>query len=189
MQIYVEGKRKKIETIRKQYSDAEIVDVTSKADRPWIKFSPFYPHGNIPIPFSSNAVGASVEGVWQGLKVFEQADIDIEIINKTSMSGIKRTTRKYGKVKGHRQGIGGTSLLSYAEARRHIYLPCYRYVLENHLEIECHKLRELACLKSVVLLDYETNGDLDNLNKPLSHACLIVKFLQNDWPEIIPEVV
>ncbi|WP_255512961.1 MULTISPECIES: DUF6939 family protein [unclassified Tychonema] len=41
MQLYVESKRKKIEVIRKQSSEAEIIDVTSKADRPWIKLNPF----------------------------------------------------------------------------------------------------------------------------------------------------
>lgn len=32
---------------------------------------------NIPIPFSPNYTGASVEGIWQGLKVFVDEDIDI----------------------------------------------------------------------------------------------------------------
>ncbi|WP_445243099.1 MULTISPECIES: DUF6939 family protein [unclassified Microcoleus] len=41
MQLYVESKRKKIDVIRGPYSQAEIVDITSKADRPWIKLSPF----------------------------------------------------------------------------------------------------------------------------------------------------
>ncbi|WP_375339827.1 DUF6939 family protein [Lyngbya sp. CCAP 1446/10] len=41
MQLYVESKRKKIEVIRKQYSQVEMVDVTSKADRPWVEFSRF----------------------------------------------------------------------------------------------------------------------------------------------------
>ena len=57
----------------------------SKADRPWVKFNPFYPQGGIPIPFSFKALGASVAGIWQGLKVFEQAEIDIQIINKISI--------------------------------------------------------------------------------------------------------
>jgi prolyl 4-hydroxylase len=115
-----------------------------------------------------------------GLVAIFQHKLRIETIEKTSMSGIKRTIRKYGKVKGHRQGIEGTNLLSYAAARRQIYLPCYRYVLENYLEMECQELRTLANSQSVVLLDYETNGELDNLNQPLSHAWLIVKFLKND---------
>ncbi|WP_445240104.1 DUF6939 family protein [Microcoleus vaginatus] len=40
-QLYFESKRKKIEVIRKQSSEAEIIDVTSKADQPWVKFSRF----------------------------------------------------------------------------------------------------------------------------------------------------
>jgi len=43
---------------------------------PWIKFSPFYPHGGIPVPFAPGYFSETVEGIWQGLKVFEKADGD-----------------------------------------------------------------------------------------------------------------
>ncbi|WP_339382750.1 DUF6939 family protein [Microcoleus asticus] len=59
----MERKRKKLETIGKQYAQAEIVDVTFKADQHSLNFSPFYPQGGIPIPFSFNTVGASVAGI------------------------------------------------------------------------------------------------------------------------------
>ena len=49
--IYVSSKRKKNETILKAFPNALIIDVTSKSSDKWIAFSPFYPHGNIPIPF------------------------------------------------------------------------------------------------------------------------------------------
>lgn len=48
--IFVESKRKKIETIKRLYPKSQIIDVTSKADNPWVKFSPFYPIGEIPVP-------------------------------------------------------------------------------------------------------------------------------------------
>jgi hypothetical protein len=34
----------------------------------------------------------------------------------------------------------------------------------------------------VVLLDYETNTDLDDLSRPLSHAALVVRYLDSCWP-------
>jgi hypothetical protein len=44
-------------------------------------------------------------------------------------------------------------------------------------------LATLAEAQPVVLLDYETNTDIDNLRKPLSHAALIIKYLTNSWPQ------
>ena len=74
--IIIESKRKKLENILKKYPDAVIVDVTSKATDGLVKLSPFYPHGDIPVPFSQGYTATCVEAVWQGLKVFEDEDVD-----------------------------------------------------------------------------------------------------------------
>ncbi len=60
---------------------------------PWVKFSPFFPHGGIPIPFSQKKA-ESVEGVWQGLKVFEKEGIDEFFFYKTDMKNMKRGGKK-----------------------------------------------------------------------------------------------
>lgn len=78
--IIIESKRKKLENILKKYPGALIVDVTSKATDGLVKLSPFYPHGGIPVPFSEGYTSTCVEGIWQGLKVFEDEDIDISIL-------------------------------------------------------------------------------------------------------------
>ena len=49
--IYIENKKKKEKTLLAKYPNAKIVDVTSKATNDLKKLSPFYPHGDIPIPF------------------------------------------------------------------------------------------------------------------------------------------
>ena len=49
-QIIVKNKKCKIENILKEYPNSEIFDVTSKGE--YKILSPFYPHNNIPIPFS-----------------------------------------------------------------------------------------------------------------------------------------
>src|SRR5690606_21211351 len=113
MSILVESKRKKLETLTSLYPNACILDVTSRGLQPWVKFSPFYPHGSIPVPLSPSYVAASVEGIWQGLKVFDNADIDLSCFTNTTMAGFKRTVRSYGPVRGHRAGVNGNSLLSY----------------------------------------------------------------------------
>ncbi len=56
-----------------------------------LRFSPFYPHDGISIPNNPDRRAASVEGLWQGLKVFEREDIDPAKWRITTMRGIKRS--------------------------------------------------------------------------------------------------
>ena len=175
--IIVQSKRRKTTNILKDYPNAIVIDVTSKGTLPFLKFSPFYPIGQIPVPFSEKIYSESVEGIWQGLKVFEKEDIDTKKFKVTSMKGLKRTVRKYGIPKGHRKGVNGLALLDYIDARKQLYVPTYNWVLENKLADEILQLKDLMTRKTVVLLDYETNGDIENTTKPLSHAQLIVQKL------------
>ena len=183
MPFTVASRRASPATLRRHYDDAPLIDVTSNGPPPWVRFSPFYPHGNIPIPLSPGQTGASVEGIWQALKVFAHADVDLTRLTNTTMRGLKRTSRSLGPVLGHRAGLAGDRLLGYAEARRQIYLPAYRWVLDHQLQNELAKLRQLGAEQMVLLLDYETNGDLDDLTSPLSHATLIARYLDGTWPK------
>ena len=49
--IYIVSKRRNLDSIKKQYPNAIICDVTSTSPNTLVKLSPFYPHMNIPIPF------------------------------------------------------------------------------------------------------------------------------------------
>ena len=181
--IFIESKRKKLEDIEAQYPDATIIDVTSHAQDEFVKFSPFYPNGGIPVPFTEGLVAVSVEGIWQGLKVFEDADIDTRMFSKRDMKNMKRTTTKFGRCLGHRKGVHGEELLEYIEARKKIYLPCYKWVLENKLQKLVTAVRVISKHKPVVLLDYNTNPDVNNPKKALSHAALIKAFIEGNYPE------
>ena len=75
--IKIVSKRSKQENILKKYPNAIIADVTSQAKDGLVKLSPFYPHGGIPVPFSNGMTATCVEAVWQGLKVFEGADVEL----------------------------------------------------------------------------------------------------------------
>lgn len=180
--IEVASKRRKVANLQRDFPTAEIIDLTSKAPEPWVRFSPFYPHGDIPIPLSHSQSAQSVEGIWQGLKVFETAGIDPEKFHVTNMKGLKRTVRRFGPVLGHRLGVDGREIIGYREARAKIYLPAYRWVLDHCLQHEVGSLKELAEKKPLILLDYETNCDVDNLQKPLSHAGLVRLYLLGRWP-------
>lgn len=169
---------------------ARVLDLTSRGPEPWVRFSPFYPHGGIPVPMSGGVESESVEGIWQGLKVFANAGVDPSKFAITSMRGLKRTTRKYGAVLGHAAGVGSTMLLGYEDARRAIYLPSYRFVLETHLGELVQQLQLFASTESLVLLDYEVNADLTDTRRPLSHAALVRLHLLGQWPtETIPSSV
>ena len=180
--IIIESKRKKPATILKKYPDAILADVTSGAKDGLVKLSPFYPHGDIPVPFSEGYTATCVEAIWQGLKVFEHSDVDTSLFLNDTMKGIKRTVRKYGKPLGHRKGIHGTELLGYIDARKQIYIPTYRWVLENKVQDIIERLREASKTKTIVLLDYDTNADVENPRKPLSHASLIKAYVEGIYP-------
>lgn len=180
--IFIESKRKKLEGLQKKYPQAIIADVTSKAQDDLVRLSPFYPHGDIPIPFTEGMTATCVEAIWQGLKVFETCDIDIDLFQNNTMKNIKRTIRRFGKPLGHRKGVYGTELLDYMTARNLIYIPTYRWMLENKVADVIDRLREANKTKTIVLLDYNTNQDMDDASKPLSHAYLIKAYVEGLYP-------
>ena len=181
--IIIESKRKKPATILKQYPEAILADVTSGAKDGLVKLSPFYPHGGIPVPFSDGYTATCVEAIWQGLKVFESCDVDVQMFQNDTMKNIKRTVRRFGKPLGHRKGVNGKELLGYIEARKQIYIPTYRWVLENKVAHIIERLRAASNEgRTIVLLDYDTNADVENLKKPLSHASLIKAYAEGLYP-------
>jgi len=180
--IYIENKKKSEAKLKEKYPNAKIVDVTSKATTGLVKLSPFYPHGEIPIPFSEGQTAMCVEGIWQGLKVFEKEDIDPKMFKNDTMKNIKRTVRKFGKPLGHRKGVKGAELLDYIQARIQIYLPAYLWVLENKVQFIIERMRDASKEQDIVLLDYETNDDVLNSKKPLSHAFLVKAYVEGNYP-------
>lgn len=181
MAIYLASKRTSQTNLRQQYGNGAIIDVTSRASEPWVKFSPFYPHGGIPVPFTPGRTAASVEAIWQGLKVFEHEDVDAALLDDMSFHRRKRGGPARGQALGHRARLHGERLLGYAEARRSIYLPTYRWMLEHCVGDLVERLRRLSASGLVTLLDYDTNADVDNLTRPLSHAALIIHYINGTW--------
>lgn len=181
--IYIANKRRKEESIRKQYPNAIILDVTSKAG--WAqRLSPFYPHGGIPIPNSDGMTGMSVEGIWQGLKVFETQGVSYSHFRNASMKGLKRTVRTLGKPFGHSYGTNSEELLDYLNARIAIYLPTYKWVLDNVPAVKdlVDRIRIKSLTTDIVFLDYNTNEDYTNLKSPLSHAALLKLYIEGRYP-------
>ena len=172
--IVIKNKRCSVEKIKKEFDDAIIIDVTSKATDEFVKLSPFYPVGGIPVPGSEGVTSMSVEGIWQGLKMFRGEGTDSSCFRNNTMKGLKRTCRTHGECLGH--SFEGRAL-GYIEARRLIYIPSYKWMLENKCADLVKKIRVMAQSRTVVLLDYDTNDDIENPGKPLSHASLIKKYI------------
>lgn len=185
--IVVANKKRKMEKIQEEYPGAYILDITSSSPFEYGRLlSPFYPHKNIPIPGDSRGMTAySVEGIWQGLKVFENAGIDMHSFRNNTMKDIKRTVRKFGRPLGHQNGVYSKELLNYLDAKRLIYAPAYKYVLENVPKVRAiiEKIRQKAQESDIVLLDYNLNPDNRDASKPLSHAELVKMYIEGRYPE------
>lgn len=184
--IYVVNKKRKLENVKEEFPNAVILDITSTSEMRYAQIlSPFYPHMDIPIPFTDGLTATCVEAVWQGLKVFEGADVDFATFRNNTMRDLKRTVRKYGMPKGHRKGAYGTELLGYFDARMLIYLPTYKWVLDNVSEVHrvVERIREQSKIQDIVFLDYNTNIDFRDVSKPLSHAGLVKLYIEGNYPK------
>lgn len=184
--IYVENKKRKLEKVKEKYPNIEILDMTSKSLRRDAQIlSPFFPHGKIPIPFSPGHYASCVEGIWQGLKVFKTCGIDMASFTNNTMSGLKRTIKKYGFILGHQKGIDSSELLNYFDARMLIYLPSYKWVLDNVAEVHnvVTRIAEYAKTHDIVFLDYNTNIDFRDTSSPISHAGLVKLYIEGKYPQ------
>ena len=78
-------------------------------------------------------------------------------------------------------------LLLYGPARRQIYMPAFHWVLENVTAVRAllKELAGIAAERKVVLLDYYTNGDVNDETTPLSHAALIKEYLEKHASELL----
>lgn len=65
-------------------------------------------HKDIPIPFmQADRVGTSIEGIWQGLKVFEKDGVNVDYIVTTSTTKInswRKFTKQTGSFMGWQKG-------------------------------------------------------------------------------------
>ena len=115
--------------------------------------------------------------MWHGLQVFEHAGIDTSCFTNTTMRNLKRSCRRFGKCLGH---MFWGKLINYTAARYEIYKPAYEYMLRWCCREEIDYLTYLnEHNKTIVLLDYNTNCDINDLSSPLSHASLIKEYVES----------
>lgn len=165
------------------YKDSEFIDVTLKGDHPWVMLSPYYPHGGIPIPyFPSDFVSVTVEGIYEGLKIFEFYNIDISKFQEKNFAKIKRPVKNMGQPIAIKKGIHGHDSFDLITARKEIYIKSYEWVLNNKVHDLIILLKNKSEKNDIVLLDNETNDNIENTSRPLSHAALVKNYITCKFP-------
>lgn len=144
-----------VENLRK-YMGKVYIDLTNRFN----KLSPYFNHGGIPIPNTPKVEMNSVSAVWNAL-----------CIKSEKLDCVK-----------FRKGLNINEYWNYVDARKHILIPIYRWVLENKVFNIIEELRELASHKDIVITDRSINCDVNNTEKPLSFAFLLKSFIEGEKP-------
>jgi hypothetical protein len=162
----------------------DAVNVSRYGPSPWGRLSPFTVVGKVPIPgrlglwelvalergeFTSDDLAdgfaTSVEGIWQGLK---------RIDGHIDEACFVRPRKRRGVVAGHDYGY---RLLDYLEARCLVYVPAYLHVLRHQVRDLVERLARRAAHGEVTIVDVSYAPDPFSLDRPLSHARLLVDYL------------
>ncbi|MEM4266294.1 MAG: hypothetical protein QXX65_04435 [Candidatus Woesearchaeota archaeon] len=145
------------------------IDVSSHGNSLYRIFSPFSYDEKycIPVPGEESLRAHSVEGIWQGLKI---------INGRTDPSlFFGRPRKRQGETQGH---FFGKDILDYRTARKQIYVPAYVYhAVNNGLGTVKDDLEKRLQEGPVVMYDVGSNGNIDDLSRPFSHAALLVQLL------------
>lgn len=172
----------------KKYPNALIIDVSYSSMRyigsgernSYGMLNAFYPHGKIQVPFTDGYTGVSISAIWNSLKVFEDADVDVNLINCEDIHMLRR--ENLGRLIGFRQGFYNNYIMDVVEARRKILIPMYRWMLEQKTYCIIEHLRKIAQQQDIVILDDSINCDITNINVPLSYAWLIKSYIEGMYP-------
>lgn len=159
-----------------QYPNAILIDMTTIDEKnAFSKLSPYYPHGEIPIPNTHNLCLNSVNEVWQKLCVKSQ----------DNLSRLEYKNLKF------RKGLKINEYWTYTEARREIFIPLYCWMLENKAFKIIEFLRKQLLTTTIVIVDKSINCNIDNIEEPLSCAFLLKAYIKGTEPyqNAIKEVI
>lgn len=171
-----------------KYPNALIIDISyssmryirSEVRNPYGMLNPFYPHGKIQVPFTDGYTGVSISAIWNSLKVFEDADVNVNLRNYEDIHMMKR--ENLGNLVGFRQGFYNNNIMDVEEARRKILIPIYRWMLEQKTYCIIKYLRKIAQQQDIVILDDSINCEITNTNATLSYAWLIKFYIEGLYP-------
>lgn len=116
----------------------------------------------------------SVECLWQGTKLFQECGLPDE---KTLSGDWRRGKAK--KPVGAYTGIGNPILKTPGEARRKIYIPAFKNLIEHWMKdsvVQDWVLKARDHDGPVFLRDHDTGRGIDR-NGPMSHAWVLASYL------------
>lgn len=166
------GKVQEINILLKHYSNAKFISLTENGITEFRKLAPSYKWGNIRVPYSPGLYAESVNDVLEKLRL---AKNEIAYGDKASYSNHIFENKVL-----YRRGIDGDYIYDELEARKYIYIPTYRWMLENKANHLIDKLR--AYKGDMVFLDENLNFDINDTSKPLSHAFLVKAYVEGTAP-------
>ena len=102
-----------------------------------------------------------------------------ELRNSIEIQSLKR--RHLGGLIGFRQGYHNNYIMDVAEAREKIYIPMYRWMLEQKVLPMIQRLPEIPQQCDIVLLDDSINCDINSVSQPWSHAWLIKSYVEGNY--------
>ena len=121
----------------------------------------------------------SVEALWQGTKVFAEGGAP----DPVTLNGEWRRGKARRPV-GAWAGPGKPLIRTPGEARRRIYVPAFKNLVDHWLQDEEVALfvREARKHERVFLRDHDTGRGIDR-NGPMSHAWVLATYLNTGkWP-------
>ncbi|MDE6753562.1 MAG: hypothetical protein K2J82_03005 [Muribaculaceae bacterium] len=132
--------------------NAMIIDMSYSSTSMTSCLSPYFPWGNIPVPFSTGIVAQSAMAIWEGLKVFEFGGVDISVFSYRLKEDLNRASLGLGNLIGYSRGMNYDYIYNEDEAYNQIFIPTYQWILEHRafkiIQLLRHYLRE-----NIILID------------------------------------
>lgn len=151
---------------RKNFPKAVVLDVTIKGAMG--RLDPDFPLGRIMVP-GKRIQALSVNGAWEGLKVFsKKKEIDEKWMCDEKKVGKKRCCKSWGKMEGLM--IEG-ELISVEESKK-IFEEIYKETIKERFGNMIEGLKKEAEKRPIVLLDYEEGSE-----KPFNHVEILKSML------------
>lgn len=163
-----ENYEENVKAARKIFPRALVFDVTAVGAMK--KLDPGCPVGRVEIPGRERMKALSLQGVWEGLKVFKKNDeIDEKWMTDERKIGRKRGFKNWGEMIGIR--VNGE--LMREEEGRKMMREIYEKMIRERFGRILDGIRREAERKTVVLLDYKE----ENKDRVFNHTEVLKEML------------
>ena len=157
--------------------DVMAIDISGKGAGEWNVLSPTFSHGDIPVPGMPGVTSRTVEGIWEGLKRFENEGENVALFEADKPKK-RKVTEAAGRFVGY--AYGTETLKDELEARQKIFIPAYTWMVKNAPEARAKfdELVELARKNTLHIYDGLENSDAHD-PRPYSYAAMLTDMLKD----------